>query len=214
MVGVGQVGDWDETGRILAETDLRRTSGDADEVRHVYFGKRVRLRRVDPVKDLEDRYRWMNDPDVVRYLGMRPARLSRDEVRNYLESSAKGADPAEFGIETKDGRHIGGCTLRGFNHVARSAEYAISIGEADYRGKGYGSEVTALMVRIGFEEFNLNRIWLTVYAPNAGAVRAYEKAGFVREGLLRQYAYIGGTYLDAHLMAILRSDYESGKGGT
>lgn len=100
----------------------------------MYMSKRVRLRRVDPLHDLDDRHRWMNDPQVVRYLGMRPAGLSRDEVKKYLEKCATdSADLVEFAIETLDGRHIGGCTLRGFNHVARAAEFAIAIGEADCR---------------------------------------------------------------------------------
>jgi len=179
----------------------------------LYYGKRVRLRRVDPAKDLDDRYRWMNDPEVLKYLGMRPARLSRDEVKSYLEQCSKsGSEIAEFAIETKDSRHIGGCTLRGFNHTARSAELGIAIGEADYRGKGYGTEIIRLMVQVAFDEFNLNRVWLNVYESNIAGMRAYEKAGFVKEGLLRQYAYLSGRYHNAHIMSMIRADYESGKG--
>lgn len=179
----------------------------------MYIGKRVRLRRVDPTKDLDDRYRWMNDPEVVRHLGMRPARLSRDEIREFLEKASKSAaESAEFAIETRDGRHIGGCSLRAFNHTAHSAEFAIVIGESEYRGKGYGSEVTRMMVQMAFEEFNLNRVWLQVSAANPVAIKAYENAGFVREGLLRQYGYVAGAYYDALIMAILRSDYMAGKG--
>ncbi|HWI62822.1 MAG TPA: GNAT family protein [Symbiobacteriaceae bacterium] len=179
----------------------------------MYYAERIRLRRVKPDEDTEDRYRWLNDPDTVRYLGMRPARLSRDEVRKYLEAcAASSANIAEFAIETLDGCHIGGTCLREFNHVARSAEFGICIGNEDFRGQGYGTEVTQLIVKIGFEEFNLNRIWLTVNAENAAGVRAYEKAGFLREGLLRQNSFVHGRYYDTYIMAILRSDYESRKG--
>jgi ribosomal-protein-alanine N-acetyltransferase len=179
----------------------------------MYYSERIRLRRVDPVRDLEDRYRWMNDPAVTATLGMRPARLSREEIRAFLERSAQSTQvSAEFAIETLEGVHIGGCSLREFNHVARSAEFAILIGEAAYRGKGYGTEATRLAVKIGFEEFNLNRIWLRVNANNIAGVRAYEKAGFVKEGLHRQYGFVGGSYYDAYTMAILRSDYERMKG--
>ncbi len=179
----------------------------------LYYGKRVRLRRVDPAKDLDDRYRWMNDPEVLKYMGMRPARLAREEVKSYLEQCSKsGAETTEFAIETKDSRHIGGCTLRSFNHTARSAEIAIAIGEADYRGKGYGTETIRMLVQIAFDEFNLNRIWLMAYEPNVAAIRAYEKAGFVKEGLLREYAYLGGVYHNAFIMSMIRRDYESGKG--
>jgi len=176
----------------------------------MYQEKLVRLRRVDPAGDLEDRYRWMNDRAVTDTPGMRPGRLSREEVRRYLEAAAASSDSfVEWAIEDlKTGAHIGGCTIRGFNHVARSAELGIVIGEAEYRGRGYGTDAVRLLVQIGFEQYNLNRIWLTANAGNAAGIRAYEKAGLVREGLMRQYGFINGSYYDAVIMAILRDDYE------
>lgn len=67
-------------------------------------------------------------------------------------------------------------------------------------------------MQIGFEQFNLNRIWLTANARNTAGIRAYEKAGFTRDGLLRSYGYINGLYYDSVIMAILRDEYEAGKG--
>lgn len=155
----------------------------------------------------------MNDPAVTSTLGMRPARLSKDEVRGFLERAAASSDSfVEFAIETLDGRHIGGCTIRNFNHVARSAELAIMIGEGDCRGKGFGTDAVRLLVQVGFEQFNLNRIWLTVQAGNLAGIRAYEKAGLAREGLLRQYGFVNGAYYDSAIMAILRDEFDSGKG--
>jgi len=63
------------------------------------------------------------------------------------------------------------------------------------------------MSRYGFEELNLNRIWLRVYDTNPRARKAYEKAGFVYEGTLRQAEYKHGRYIDVHVMSILKSDW-------
>lgn len=180
----------------------------------MYQGSLVRLRRVDPANDLEDRYRWMNDPAVVDTLGMRPGRLSRDQVRQYLEASAKSSESfVEWAIEALDtGRHIGGCTIRDFNNVSRSAELGIAIGEAEYRGRGYGTDTVRLLVQIGFEQFNLNRIWLKANAENQPGLRCYAKAGFTQEGVLRQQGFINGRYYDTVVMAILRSEYDAAAG--
>jgi RimJ/RimL family protein N-acetyltransferase len=179
----------------------------------MYVGNLVCLRRVDPVKDLEDRVRWMNDEETLRYLGSRPQRLSREEIRKYLESCAASAEPVlEYAIESLDGRHIGGTCLRGFNHVAHIAEFGISIGEAEYRGKGYGTDIASLMLRIGFEQLNLHRIWLTVQAENLAGIRAYEKAGYTKEGLLRAAGFAGGRYYNSYMMSVLREEYEMRKG--
>jgi len=180
----------------------------------MYQGQLVRLRRVDPANDVEDRYRWMNDPAVVDTLGMRPGRLSRDQVRQYLDASAKSSEGfVEWAIEALDtGRHIGGCAIRDFDHVSHSAELGIAIGEAEYRGRGYGTDTIRLLVQIGFEQFNLNRIWLKAHADNLRGIRCYMKAGFTQEGVLRQEGFINGRYFDTVVLAILRSEYEAGAG--
>lgn len=176
------------------------------------IGPRVRLRRVDPQRDLDDRHRWMNDPQVLKYLGTRGAPLSRADVGAYLEKVSKDAtDTIEFAIETHDGRHIGGTTLRGIERVARKAEFALVIGEADFRGRGYGAEVTRLMVDFAFETLNLNRVWLTVNVENIAGLKSYEKAGFRIEGTLRDQTYARGRYYDAHIMGVLRRDWEASR---
>ena len=73
--------------------------------------------------------------------------------------------------------------------------------------KGYGTEAMRTMCRYGFEELNLNRIWLRVYDTNPRARKAYEKAGFVYEGTFRQAEYKHGRYIDVHVMSILKSDW-------
>ena len=57
-----------------------------------------------------------------------------------------------------------------------------------------------------------NRIWLGVNAANERAVRAYEKAGFVKEGLLRQEQFRNGRYDDVVRMAVLRDEYKMDEG--
>lgn len=112
----------------------------------MYEGARIRLRRVDPDREAEDRYRWLNDPEVLRCLGMRPGQFSRAEVRQYLETAAQNSDGlAASAVETREGHPIGGCALREFNDAARSATFGLRIGEAGYRGRGYGTEVTRLI---------------------------------------------------------------------
>ena len=52
------------------------------------------------------------------------------------------------------------------------------IGREEDRGKGYGLQALREIVRIGFEEFGLKAVFLSVFDFNKGAIRCYEKAGF------------------------------------
>ena len=48
---------------------------------------------------------------------------------------------------------------------------------------------------------------LEVYSHNERGLRAYEKNGFKREGVLREALYYQGAFSDEIIMAIIRSDY-------
>ena len=67
------------------------------------------------------------------------------------------------------------------------------------------------MTGYAFETLNLNRVWLHVYEYNERGIRAYEKVGFKREGVLRQDRYHAGRYWDTITMAILREEWETRK---
>jgi uncharacterized 2Fe-2S/4Fe-4S cluster protein (DUF4445 family) len=80
------------------------------------------------------------------------------------------------------------------------------IGEESARGKGIGTSAAKLMIEYGFKELGLHRIYLRVLAGNEQAVRSYEKAGFVKEGYLKNDAYINGKYVDIVWMAIVNEE--------
>jgi diamine N-acetyltransferase len=90
--------------------------------------------------------------------------------------------------------------------IGRMATYYIAIADTKNWSRGFGKEVTQLMVDYGFNTLNLNRIQLHVSSENDRAIRIYEQIGFKREGTLRQAMFHNNTYVDFLLMSILRSD--------
>ena len=115
-----------------------------------------------------------------------------------------------LGIVVKSGDKLVGATgLHRMDFKNRHASFGISIGDKTEWCKGYGSEATFLMVKYGFETLNLNRVWLYVFEYNQRGIRTYEKAGFKREGLLRQDRYHEGRYENTILMAILREEWDA-----
>jgi RimJ/RimL family protein N-acetyltransferase len=169
-------------------------------------GEKVRLRAFDE-EDLPLMWQSANDWETARLIGMRyPSSLS--DQREGLREMMK-LDPHEkaFAIEAEDGSLIGDCALCQISWEDRRAGLDICIGDKTRRGQGYGTDATRALVRFGFEEMNLNRIWLTVNADNARAIRCYEKVGFVREGVKRQAVYCDGAFVGQVMMSVLREDY-------
>ena len=64
------------------------------------------------------------------------------------------------------------------------------------------------MLRFAFNELNLWRVTLGVYAYNPRAIRSYEKAGFRREGLVRGDCRRDGQRWDSVFMGILREEWQ------
>jgi RimJ/RimL family protein N-acetyltransferase len=85
----------------------------------------------------------------------------------------------------------------------------IGIGEAEYRGKGYGTDAMQVILGFAFRELNLHRVSLSVFEYNPRAIRSYEKAGFRHEGRLRAEINRDGRRWDVLMMGILRTEWEA-----
>jgi diamine N-acetyltransferase len=179
------------------------------------YGERIRFRAVER-EDVPTFVRWLNDTEVKQGI-MIFHPFSQAQEENWFEGMIKRpAEEQVLGIEVKEpsGKEgIGNWKMIGtigFNDVnwrIRSAEFGIMIGEKNYWGKGYGTEAVRLIIQYGFNTLNLNRIFLRVFEDNHRAIRAYEKAGFILEGRMRQAEFHDGKYLDVLIMSVLRSDF-------
>lgn len=132
-----------------------------------------------------------------------PRPLSRARFDARL-ARADESDTADVSLVVDvDGAAVGTASLFDVDPLARHAEAGISLIAAS-RGRGIGTEAITQLVRFGFERMNLRRIHLQAIASNVGAIRAYEKAGFVVEGRQREHAWVRGGYEDIVRMGILR----------
>lgn len=149
---------------------------------------------------------WVNDQKVIQHLLIhRPTNLATEEA--FIDAVSRSDDDIVFGICDRDiGKLIGVAGLHRIDRKNRHAMFGIFIGGARSRGKGHGTEATAMVVRYAFDTLNLNRVCLHVYADNKPAIRAYEKVGFRKEGVLRQDSYRRGRYWNTLVMGILRGE--------
>jgi RimJ/RimL family protein N-acetyltransferase len=183
------------------------------------YGERIRLRRNER-SDIPKFVEWLNDPEVRRYLLINlPISMANEEL--WFENMLKlPANEQPFGIEIRENgteagdehwRLIGNCSFMNIDATVRSAEVGIFIGDKSCWNKGYGTEVMGMLLTLGFDTLNLNRIYLRVYEANKGGIRAYEKAGFIHEGRLREGTFQNGKYCDVLLMSVLRAEWNPKK---
>jgi L-phenylalanine/L-methionine N-acetyltransferase len=82
-----------------------------------------------------------------------------------------------------------------------------------FQGQGVGAALLAAAINLADNWLGLHRLELQVYSDNAAAIRLYEKVGFVVEGIARDFALRDGVFVDALLMARLRTAPGEDPGG-
>ena len=88
----------------------------------------------------------------------------------------------------------------------KKAEYGVFIGEKDYLGKGVGQAATKLILDFAFTELKLHKVFLRVLSDNIGAIKSYEKSGFVQEGFFKDEIFADGKYESVIFMAVFSGE--------
>jgi len=174
-------------------------------------GELVRLSALDPEEFGKVFSRWHRDSEFMRFLDTNPTQLqSQKEMQKSLEEDLEKqkSDRHWFTIrDLADDRLLGDIDLSIYNWTGRDAFVGLGIGERDFWGKGYGTDVMKVILRYAFTEVNLQRVSLTVFEYNPRAVRSYEKTGFRHEGRFRKFLNREGRRWDMLFMGILRNEW-------
>lgn len=155
--------------------------------------------------DFSQIHHWVNDEETTHYMftGQKPTTL--DQVVSHYTEEFTDASNVVFIVEEKESSTVVGMAgLYGINASSRKAEFRILLGTG--RGKGLGTDTTCVVTQYGFDRLNLHRIFLGVTGANKGAVRTYEKAGYITEGVLKDDIYRNGRYYNSIRMACLRGE--------
>jgi diamine N-acetyltransferase len=167
-------------------------------------GTRVVLRAIER-DDLPRYVQWFNDPAVLEYFGpVEP--MSQADEEAWYEAMLQDRSVRNFAVEF-EGQHVGGAGFSRIDPRNASAEVGLFIGLPALWDQGLGYDVLHTMLHFGFEQMNLNRIFLRVFAGNERAVRLYEKVGFQHEGRWRQAEFRHGRYHDLLWMSVLREEW-------
>jgi RimJ/RimL family protein N-acetyltransferase len=176
------------------------------------MGARIRLSAVRD-EDVPTVATWQSDLGLQRLVnpgGVGPMTTAYLlDPNGWFMADRKNKQAFLFAVRTTlDNQFIGISAINNMNVTAHHAEIGINLGHSEYQSKGYGGDVMLTTMRFGFEQLNLNRIWLNVFAYNTRAIRLYEKLGFVHEVCEREMLYRDGQYYDNLQMGLLRTEWE------
>ena len=167
-------------------------------------GERVTLRPV-ALEDHPAILCWQNDPEVAWWMDYEQTFTLED----IHESEARAVVEGHPFVIEFTGRPIGRIGLNGFSERDGTCSLYIFIGERDVWSMGLGTDAMRLLLRWGFDAFDLYLVQLWSLATNARAIRAYEKVGFRVDGVLRERsAKTDGKRYDRTFMSITRDEFD------
>ncbi len=174
----------------------------------MYSGKLVKLRAYKE-EDIEKAVEFINDEEVKKLMDSTiPFPMTKWQEEDWVRSRKANTDfTYDFAIEDlKTGKYIGGCSINECDVKNRTCVVGIMIGDKEYWGKGYGSDALKVLIKFIFEEVNMNKVKLNVFAFNNRAIACYKKVGFKEEGILRKEIYRNGKYYDEIIMAMFKGE--------
>lgn len=145
-----------------------------------------------------------NNPNVSRYLTDRfPSPYTLQDAYAWIDLNEAKRGNTNFAIEAGGGVAGGiGYTL-GSYETRLTASIGYWLGET-FWGRGIATAALKGLTEQAFEAHALRRISSVVMAPNAASARVLEKAGYVREGVMRNAVVKYGQVHDLLLYAMVR----------
>jgi RimJ/RimL family protein N-acetyltransferase len=145
--------------------------------------------------------------ELVPWMPWCHAAYSRQDAATWVEGRAGAWQRNEnwsFVIVEPDGPLLGTCGVH-------RLDLANGVGEVGYwvrssrTCQGIATEATRKLCQWAFAEKGLHRLEIVVSVENVASQRVAEKAGAVREAILRQRLLLHGRRHDAALFAVLKA---------
>jgi ribosomal-protein-alanine N-acetyltransferase len=179
------------------------------QVKNIFLvGNSIALRPLEE-SDLEGGYiSWLNDEEVCRYNSHHIFPYTRESGRAYIASLQDNPAALVLAIIERDSNeHIGNISLQGIDYVSRSAEFAILLGEKRFWGKGFSKEAAFLLLKHGFLELGLQRVYCGTSERNLPMQRLAVYLGMVEEGRRRRALFKHGIYHDIVEYGVLKAEF-------
>jgi RimJ/RimL family protein N-acetyltransferase len=168
--------------------------------------KRLNLRTIK-ITDAVEYSKWLNDDEVIKYLGSQD-KPSLVEEKKIIREKLKLNDKLNLTIVLNN-KPIGFSNLK-FFPADSAVKIGLTIGDKSKWGNGFGPEVLKFIIDWLFVKKKFNRIQLEVFEDNKKAYKIYKKLGFKREGKRRMCHWnkITKKYDNEIIMSILKSEYK------
>jgi [ribosomal protein S5]-alanine N-acetyltransferase len=151
---------------------------------------------------------WEAKEYVRAFLVINDTRDNEEIIREFVIRDMDSTKMQYTIVCAEDMIPIGRIYISNFDRNVTSIDITrIYIGEEQYLGKGYGREAMKLLLSYFFYDLKLERVTIDFFVDNKRAEMLYKSLGFKSEGILRHIVKKNSTFINLHLMSLLRQEY-------
>ncbi|MCB0192055.1 MAG: GNAT family N-acetyltransferase [Anaerolineae bacterium] len=161
-------------------------------------------------EDLAAIYNYQTHPAYLRYAPW--SQRHKKDVQNFLHNLIEWQNEQprikfQLAIELRSNQELlGSCGLRKTRDTAFEAELGYEI-DPHHWGEGYATESVRAILKYGFDDLQLHRVFASIIADNLGSRRVVEKLGFTYEGQLRENRRFKDRWWDTCLYGLLKDEW-------
>lgn len=154
-------------------------------------------------EDIPLKVKWINDEKNNQFLHY-TLPLEYEKTIQWFDR-VKNLDTRYDGIIEADGVAVGLIGLLSIENEA--AEYYITMGEQEYKGRGLAKKASYKLLRYAFEELGLKKVYLYTECDNVMAQKLFERIGFRKCGVEKGKIENRGKKVDRFYYEITRKDF-------
>jgi len=175
----------------------------------IYENKYIRLRQAK-IEDAEALFHLTQQKEVMKYYGAAPYTTlgqAKAEIEWFLSLEEKGQGARWVIADMHSNQYIGDIGLFHYQEKHRRVEIGFKL-SMDYWNRGIMSECIRQTLAYGFGVRKYNRIEALADTRNNGCQKTLLKNGFQLEGVLREYEFENGHFVDLQMYSKLQRDHK------
>ncbi len=166
--------------------------------------------RYPRITDADSLARNINHRDIARWTANVPYPYKLQDAKEFIRLSQRRKKAKTFYffvIVWKQSKEvIGGISLAHVSRTNKKAELGYWLCKR-FWNKGIATDAVKLLLKFGFYNLKLNRIYAGTFIGNISSQRVLIKSGFQLEGKFRNSFFKYNRYIDENIYSILKSDF-------
>ncbi len=148
--------------------------------------------------------------DLIPWMSWAHPVYGRDDAANYIRIVTESWEAGRYYgfavTDARDGTMLGAASLSHIHPVYHFCNLGYWV-RSSRRGNGLAGRAARLAAKFGFERLGLLRVEIVVAVDNAASIKAAEKSGAHREGILRDRMTVREKVYDAVMFSFVRADF-------